>query len=528
MNNKVVMYCRKSTEDKNKQINSIENQIQELKETAKRLDLEIIKTITDTKSAKDIGREGFNEMIELVRSGKANRILCWKFDRLARNQIDGGFILDSLQRGMIKEIITPLKIYDSHESSLILNIEIGMATQFVRDLSVNVMRGMKNKVNKGLYPGQAPLGYRNTPEKRQGERSIEVDPLNFPKVARVWELMLTGAYTVAQVGHIARNELKLCSKNGTPVLDNSLYRLLKNPFYYGFFEWSGDLYEGRHKPMISKKEFEIVQSHLSKGSFEKGSNLKFDYKGVFTCACCGCAVVGDKKKKFIKKTQSEKIYELYRCSHKKPNKPCKEPYLNKALIDEQVYDQLEKLSFPSAFFEWGIEELKRNKIEMEKTQKPALNRLQSELKALIKEKSTIALKYAKEIDSDVSKMLKDELRNTTFKIKDIEEEIERLNRTPKEEKKIILEILNFHQAAKEYFETGNYFKKKETLFRLGSNWNIKEKKVYCKANLATRRIQEVAQAVQLRSNQRKPLMVNKKPYCEDLILLWYTRQDSNL
>ena len=79
------MYCRKSTDSEDRQIQSIEDQEKELAKVIKRLDLEVVKKFCESKTAKQPGRPMFNEMLKMLENGEADGILCWKINRLARN-----------------------------------------------------------------------------------------------------------------------------------------------------------------------------------------------------------------------------------------------------------------------------------------------------------------------------------------------------------------------------------------------------------------------------------------------------------
>ena len=58
------LYARKSTEDEERQVMSIEAQLVEMQEYAKREDIKIDETFIESRSAKRPGREIFNQMIE--------------------------------------------------------------------------------------------------------------------------------------------------------------------------------------------------------------------------------------------------------------------------------------------------------------------------------------------------------------------------------------------------------------------------------------------------------------------------------
>ena len=156
-----IIYCRKSSEAEDKQVQSIESQLNELKRLAERLNLSVIDVFTESKSAKSPGRPIFNNILKKITQGKADGVICWKLDRLARNPIDGGLIIWMLQKGIIKHIQSFDRGYYPEDNVLLMNIEFGMANQYVLDLSVNVKRGMRQKVSEGWLPHRPPLGYLN-------------------------------------------------------------------------------------------------------------------------------------------------------------------------------------------------------------------------------------------------------------------------------------------------------------------------------------------------------------------------------
>ena len=85
---KCVLYARKSTEEDDQQIMSIEAQLFELREYASRERIEIVKVFTEAKSAKKPGRDQFAKMIEYIEtSNEPLGILAWHPDRLARNSV---------------------------------------------------------------------------------------------------------------------------------------------------------------------------------------------------------------------------------------------------------------------------------------------------------------------------------------------------------------------------------------------------------------------------------------------------------
>jgi len=143
------IYCRKSSESEDRQVLSLESQLNELKSLAERLNLSVVDVFTEAQSAKSPGRPLFNEMLKRINHKQAEGIICWKLDRLARNPIDGGQIIWMLQKGIIKHIQTFDRSYAPEDNVLLMSVEFGMANQYILDLSKNVKRGLKTKAEKG-------------------------------------------------------------------------------------------------------------------------------------------------------------------------------------------------------------------------------------------------------------------------------------------------------------------------------------------------------------------------------------------
>jgi len=67
---KFYLYARKSTEDEERQVMSIEAQLSELEQFAKREQMKIAERFIENKSAKTPGRLQFNKMVEKIYASK--------------------------------------------------------------------------------------------------------------------------------------------------------------------------------------------------------------------------------------------------------------------------------------------------------------------------------------------------------------------------------------------------------------------------------------------------------------------------
>ena len=160
---KYVIYARKSSEEKTKQIQSVESQLMEMKRIAERENLQIVRIFREEMSAKKPGRPVFGEMIKFIEDKKADAILCWKLDRLARNPADEGMVKWLLQQGVIKKIKTNDRDYNPDDNVLLSSVEFGMANQYILDLSKNVKRGNIQNWKRWL----AEYGSTWIPESKQ-------------------------------------------------------------------------------------------------------------------------------------------------------------------------------------------------------------------------------------------------------------------------------------------------------------------------------------------------------------------------
>ena len=244
-----VLYARKSTEEDDRQVLSIEAQLHELKEFAAKEKLDIVASFHEAKTAKEPGRTVFGEMVSFLESGKADGIISWHPDRLARNSIDGGKIIHLVDRGVIKAMKFPCFWFEPTPQGLfMLQIAFGQSKYYVDNLRENVKRGLRQKIRNGVWPSKAPVGYLNNPRTR----GVDVDPEKVPKVKKVFELYATGVYTVAAITEWCHAN-NLLSRSNKKIQYSKVYAFLQNIFYIGLMKYNGEVHEGKHEPLISNE-----------------------------------------------------------------------------------------------------------------------------------------------------------------------------------------------------------------------------------------------------------------------------------
>jgi DNA invertase Pin-like site-specific DNA recombinase len=252
---KFFLYARKSTDVEDQQVLSIEAQITELRAFARQEKLETVEEFIEKQSAKIPGRPIFNEMLNKIERGEANGILAWHADRLARNSVDGGCIIYLLDTEKLASLKFPtLWFENTPQGKFMLNIAFGQSKCYVDSLSENTKRGLRQKVRRGEYPSLAPVGYLNDPRTK----SIMVDKKRAPIIRRAFELYAQGNMRLEDISDFLARE-KILTRGGKRIHITRTTFIIKNPFYVGLFRYAGEIYEGKHEPIIAKKLFDKVQ-----------------------------------------------------------------------------------------------------------------------------------------------------------------------------------------------------------------------------------------------------------------------------
>ncbi len=460
---KFVIYCRKSSEAEDRQVLSIESQVNELERLAERENLTIDKIFKESMSAKSPGRPVFYEMIEYIRKNKGLSLLVWKLDRLSRNPVDGGNLIWLLDTEDIKEIRTYEKIYKNiSDDKFFMSIDFGMSKKYVDDLSVNVKRGNKTKLEKGGWLGKAPLGYLNN----KIDKSIVVDKKTSKYIIRAFELCATGNYSLKEIVDILYSE-GFRSENGLMIRKSTIHRMLNNCSYYGVMKRNEKFYKGNHKPIISKNLFDRAQNAMQIKTHTKKQKLFFTYRGFLKCNC-GCVYTASQKKG----------HDYYYCTNGKGICEVHNKYERSKNIDELVLEIFDKVKFDEEIIDIAYNASKEKYINNKDYEDNSKSNLESELKIVDQKKNKLLDTYLSDlIDKNVYEAKVKELENgrvavesqiKNFKVENVNGEI-----TLEQIKNVFL----MASKAKNTFMQYDKYKKRELLEILLWNLEIENKKI---------------------------------------------------
>ena len=344
---KYFLYARKSTDTEDKQVLSIQSQLNEVREFAKKEGVEILQEFQEARTAKSPGRPIFNEMIQRIEKGEASGIITWHPDRLARNSIDGGKIIYLVDTGKIVDLRFPTYRFDnSAQGKFMLNIIFGQSKYYVDNLSENTKRGLREKVRLGEFPGFAPIGYLNDKNK------IIVDTGTAPLVKKLHALCAEGNYTQDQLRKLATALGLMSKRQKKPLSYSNVHRILTNPFYLGLFVYKGEIFQGTHPVIINKELYDKVQEVLklrSRPSYDK--KHYFVFRGFIRCAECGSQITAE----------VQKGHHYYHCGKKRDPCPQSSVFLREENLAQQVKEAIAKVALDDDAYAWMMRELERER-----------------------------------------------------------------------------------------------------------------------------------------------------------------------
>lgn len=474
---KYVAYVRKSTEEAERQVMSIEAQIDQIKRQFPGLDITFIKdeegNIGESMSAmKPNRRPLFLKMMSDIEDGKYHGIIAWHPDRLSRNAPEAARIVWDVQQGYIKDLrFCNFTFESTPEGIMTLQMIMSQAQYFSAKLSKDVRRGNAQKRRNGGTTTMAPIGYINNPETHY----IEPDPERFDIVRKAFGLMLTGNYSIREIAEIMNNDwgflsLKRGKLGGKPISKQTLSKMFKNKLYAGVITdpHTGEEFPAAHEAMITLDEYNRINeilSHAGKPS-STPNNKEFPLRGLIRCGECGCLITAETKTKH-QKNGITCHYTYYHCTHRSSDHKCRQRGIREELLDAQVNSLLSQYEITPELYDWGlkaIQELSQKEAESRQhisdSQNKTISSLEHQLDVLL-DKLVDGI-----IDDSTYQQKSKELRARLTLIKKARNEE---STRAKNWFEVIGTVLHTLSTASNDFNNGNICQKRMILSTLGSN-----------------------------------------------------------
>ena len=322
-------YIRVSTTRQGEEGASLDAQRSAIQRYAVKNNLAISEWFEEQVTAAKRGRPVFRSMLKRLKAGKAKGILVHKIDRSARNLHDWASFVELTEAGIEIHLCHEQIDLSSRSGRLSADIQAVVAADYVRNLREESRKGMRQRLEQGIWPWAAPVGYLN----QGGGRPKVIDPVKGPKVKRLFDLYATGDFTIRQLVTEAER-MGLTNSKGGAMGVNRIAWMLANPFYVGrlWVRTTNETYAGAHEPIISEAVFKRAEDVRLGRLSARPKRHDFAYRRLIKCATCGRSLTGELKKRHV----------YYRCH----SQTCRGTCIREDVVDDWVEETLKSLVFP--------------------------------------------------------------------------------------------------------------------------------------------------------------------------------------
>jgi DNA invertase Pin-like site-specific DNA recombinase len=293
---------------------SIEQQLAEMRALCQKRGWQIAKEYIDTQnylatqnpnkgkivnpSGERADRPAFLEMLEAIKTGNYEVILCWRDDRLVRHPRVDVALEDALDEAdALKKGGEKIQLFDATGTEInrfFLNIVSGIWRQESKRRSERTRMGKFSTLKEGRWCGEfRRYGYKSVKKPGQRGREIELDPVTAPIVKRIFELY-DGGYRVSDIRKfLIENEVPqiyttlLRHKWSRPLIS----RILHSEEYLGEATWQfadGVILKVKIPQIIEPNLWARVQERFEKNKTLSPRNTKDIYplQGLLFCGEC--------------------------------------------------------------------------------------------------------------------------------------------------------------------------------------------------------------------------------------------------
>lgn len=393
-----VLYARKSSEGEDAQAQSLPDQIKYCKDYAAREGLLIVgEPIEESASAwTSNNRPKFNQTLADISTGKYDGILSWHPDRLSRNMLESGMLMDMLDSGIIKDLKFPtVQFTNNAAGKLLLNILFAMSKNYTDSQSENVTRGVTSNFEQGKSSAHK-WGY--TRDEVTGH--YEPDPDNFELIKRGWQMRLDGHTQKEVVDFWQQNDVHRMTKinrrnkhtRKITISKQIASDIFASPFYFGILIQNDQEVDLKtitnFKPMIDEETYSAVQAiSRTKSRVPIYSQKKtfYPFRSMVLCGACN----GSTPMRVGKNRSSDGTYGLtYRCDNdgctRKPKSVRAKCFLN------DLYEKLDAMKLTEKEYDEYSETIDNytdDKVIEIRTEKRSLEGRRKHLQASIETKS---------------------------------------------------------------------------------------------------------------------------------------------
>lgn len=458
---KVFGYIRVSTAKQGTGV-SLQEQKEAIIRYASKNQLNIIEWFKEQETAAKQGRPLFNKMMKLVRSGKASGVIIHKIDRSARNLRDWASLGDMIDQGY--------EIHFAHESldletrggRLAADIQAVIASDYIRNLRDETIKGLYGRLKQGIYPFGAPIGYLDN-----GSGKLKtIDPINGPIIQKAFQLYSSGEYSLVSLAENL-NAHGLKNMKGNPMSVNTLSKVLNNAFYTGLLKVKGKTFQGNHDPLISSSIFLKVQDILKRKTRTRIIKNNFLYSRMIKCNGCNYSLIGERVKSYV----------YYRCHQKE----CSTKTIREDRVQNCLMQCLDKIQLSTIESNTLNEILKKAQINWTDTQKGIEDSLRLQFANVSNKLNRLTDAF---IEGTIDKVLFDlKKQNLIIESNGLKMKLSQISNEKDAIFRKVQKFLELLKNLKNSFEIGIHQEKRNIMKYITSNFTIEGKKLGITMNL---------------------------------------------
>jgi len=357
-------------------------------------------------SGKDTDRPQFREMIAQLDDPECpwDCILCYKLSRFSRSRRDCENLFYALtEHGKSFASVTENIDINSISGRAYVGM-LQIFNQLEREqCAENVRNRMLTIAKAGGCPnGRAPLGYWRSGKKH--DNIIVPDPATAPVMRELFRRFAAREPLTDILRTLPRH---LGMQNAI--------RLLRNPVYVGKVPYAGQVFPGKHEPLVTPEVFDAVQALLPQKSPEidvRPSRQKFPYilAGILRCSCG----------RFMTPASAKRgRYHYYQCTDAVH---CR-ARVSAEKLQDAVLAVMRSFRFSRALIDGviaGIEAERRRQMEQDEPRRRELDRLRAEAEA--QRARVFALMTAGNVSAENLEYFNRQLAELTAEVRRLDEE----------------------------------------------------------------------------------------------------------
>lgn len=225
-------------------------------------------------SGSNLARPEIQRLIQDVKDNKISHVIVFKLDRLSRSQKDTLYLIEDVFN---PHDVSFVSLNESMDTSTPMGrLMIGILSAFAQlereNIRLRTRMGMKERVKAGYWMGGGKIPFGYDYDSKDG---ILVPNKDAEKVKQVYALYIAGKSPQVIANLLGLKYEKLVTQ------------ILIRKCNYGVIEYNGEIYQGKHEPIISKETYDMAMKCMYERKAVRANSTEHLLTGLVYCGKCG-------------------------------------------------------------------------------------------------------------------------------------------------------------------------------------------------------------------------------------------------